>query len=126
MRRFPSSPRSGRRGFFPFVAVLAGLILIASVVGLVVGLRSDSGPGEQEAAAPAHAKEADFGSGKERDAGARPVAGEHEGEAVAASGEGSERVSAAAELAAQNAYPKGYATARKVLVASPRLRANSR
>ena len=112
MRRFPSSPRSGRRGFFPLVAVLAGLILIASVVGLVVGLRSDSGPGEQEAAAPAHAKEADFGSEKERDAGARPVAGEHAGEAVAASGEGSERVSAAAELAAQNAYPKAYATAR--------------
>ena len=115
MRRFPSSPRSGWRGFFPLAAVLAGLILIASVVGLVVGLRSDSGPGEQEAAAPAHAKEADFGSEKERDAGARPVAGEHEGEAVAASGEGSERVSAAAELAAQNAYPKGYATARAAL-----------
>ena len=89
--------------------MLAGLILIASVVGLVVGLRSDSGPGEQEAVAPAHAQEADLGSEKERDAGARPVAGEHEGEPVAESDEGSERVSAAAELAAQNAYPKGYA-----------------
>ncbi len=106
MRRFPSSLRSGWRGFFPLVAVLAGLILIASVVGLVVGLRSDSGPGEQEAAAPAHAKEADSGSEKERDAG------EHEGEPAAESEEGSERVSAAAELAAQNAYPKAYATAR--------------
>ncbi len=115
MPRFPSSPRSGWRGFSPLVAVLAGLILIASVVGLVVGLRSDSGPGEQEAAAPAHAKEADFGSEKERDAGARPVAGEHEGEPAAESEEGSERVSAAAELAAQNAYPKAYATARAAL-----------
>ena len=64
--------------------MLAGLILIASVVGLVVGLSSDSGPGEQEAAAPAHAKEADSGSEKERDAG------EHEGEPAAESEEGSD------------------------------------
>lgn len=98
MSASPSSPRSGWRDLLPLVAVLVGLVIIASVTVLVVGTPSGFRPGE-------------------RDVAAAPHPNEHDGEAAADREVAGERVGAAAERAWQNAYPKGYVTARAGLSA---------